>query len=110
MNLGGTMFPQKNVLFVKRSSHQKRIISALLNNDPEKAIMSSWAIFEKVEKRSAINRSNLEKKDERKLNQIRLVRNSIAHDTELSGEKLATWNQVIYLFKMIKKFGDASSV
>ena len=62
MNLGDTMFAQKNVLFVKRSSHQKRIISALLNNDAEKAIMSTWAIFEKVEKRSAIKRSNLEKK------------------------------------------------
>ena len=110
MNLGDRMFAKKNVLFGKRSSHQKRIVSALLNNDAEKAIMSSWAIFEKVEKRSAIKRSNLEKKDERKLNQIRLVRNSIAHDTELSGEKLATWNQVIYLFKMIKKFSDASRI
>lgn len=110
MNLGDTMFAQKNVFFTKRSSHQKRIISALLNNDPEKAIMSSWAIFENVEERSGIKRSNLEKKDKRKLNQIRLVRNSIAHETELSGKKLATWNQVIYLFKMIKKFRDASSI
>lgn len=62
MNLGDTMFAPKNVLSVKRSSHQKRMFSALLNNDPEKAIMSSWAIFAKVEKRSAIKRSNLEKK------------------------------------------------